>query len=71
MDLSARANSYVDNRMMKTSWFHNLASYQLFVDGTSKPIPASPVYERNDFSENLTELSRALNFGHKSGMVII
>ena len=32
-----------------------------------KPTPASPVYVRNGFSENLAELSRALHFGHKSG----
>ena len=63
---STPASPYVDNRVMKTSWFqNNLATYQFFVDG--KPTPASPVYVRNGFSENLAELSRALHFGHKSG----
>ena len=32
-----------------------------------KPTPASPVYVRPGFSENIAELSRALHFGHKNG----
>ena len=32
-----------------------------------KPTPASPVYVRTGFLENMAELSRALHFGHKSG----
>jgi len=63
---STPANPYVDNRVMKTTWFqNNLLTYQFFLDG--KPTPASPVYIRNGYSENLAELSRALHFGHKSG----
>ena len=51
---------------MKTSWFwNNLQTYQFFVDG--KPTPASPVYVRPGFSENIAELARALHFGHKNG----
>ena len=51
---------------MKTSWhWNNLQTYQFFVDG--KPTPASPVYVRPGFSENIAELARALHFGHKSG----
>ena len=51
---------------MQTSWFwNNLQTYQFFVDG--KPTPASPVYVRPGFSENIAELSRALHFGHKNG----
>jgi len=53
-------------RVMKTSWhWNNLQTYQFFVDG--KPTPASPVYVRPGFSENIAELARALHFGHKSG----
>ena len=51
---------------MKTSWHtNNLDNYQFFVDG--KPTPASPVYIRPGFSENIAELQRALHFGHKNG----
>ena len=51
---------------MKSSWFwNNLQTYQFFVDG--KPTPASPVYVRAGFSENIAELARALHFGHKNG----
>ena len=65
-DGAAAGTAYTDNRVMKTSWFqNNLGTYQFFVDG--KPTPASPVYVRNGFSENLAGLSRALHFGHKSG----
>ena len=54
------------NRVMKTSWhWNNLQTYQFFVDG--KPTPASPVYVRPGFSENIAELARALHFGHKNG----
>jgi hypothetical protein len=42
-----------------------LGSYQFFIDG--KPTPASPVQVRTGFSENISELQRALHFGHKSG----
>ena len=67
---STPANPYVDNRVMKTTWFqNNLLTCQFFLDG--KPTPASPVYIRNGYSENLAELSRALHFEHKSGMASI
>ena len=54
------------DRVMKTTWFqNNLNSYQFFIDG--KPTPASPVYIRPGFSEQIAELQRALHFGHKCG----
>ena len=64
-DGAALANAFTDNRVLKASWCQsNLGTYQFFVDG--KPTPASPLYVRNGFSENMVELSRALYFAYKS-----
>jgi hypothetical protein len=51
---------------MKTTWYaNNLQSYQFFIDG--KPNPASPVFLRTGCSEVISELQRAMHFGHKNG----
>ena len=51
---------------MRTTWYsNNLQSYQFFIDG--KPNPASPVFLRTGCSEIISELQRAMHFGHKNG----
>ena len=51
---------------MRTTWYaNNLQSYQFFIDG--KPNPASPVFLRTGCSEVISELQRAMHFGHKNG----
>jgi hypothetical protein len=51
---------------MKTTWYsNNLQSYQFFIDG--RPNPASPVFLRSGCSEVVSELQRAMHFGHKNG----
>lgn len=51
---------------MKSTWYaNNMQCYQFFIDG--KPNPASPVFLRSGCSEVVSELQRAMHFGHKNG----